>query len=137
MQVDKIAKNINLGLLFMFNGIVWWRQTPLKHPNDPLEVIWARSAINGQNVLKPVKGKWINLIFLELLFLLFFQRSEHMIKKLPSHLDQPVVTVRTKLGPMGPSKDLQGPPRTSRAPKRAFLGLWGYLYDPSTPIRKE
>ena len=62
----QIANNINFGSLFMFNGIVWWRQTPLKHPNDPLDVIWARSAKNGQNVLKPVKGKWINLMFLEL-----------------------------------------------------------------------
>ena len=31
---------------------------------------------------------------------------------------------------LGPSEDLQGPPRTSGAPKRAFLGLSGYLYDP-------
>ena len=52
---------------------------------------------------------------------------EHMIWMLPTQLDQPVA-VGTKLEPLGPSKDLQSPLRTPRAPKRAFLGLWGYLY---------
>ena len=41
---------------------------------------------------------------------------------LPTQLDQPVA-VETKSGSLGPSEDLQGPPRTSRAPKGPF---WAY-----------
>ena len=47
---------------------------------------------------------------------------EHMIWMLPTQLDQPVA-VETKSGSLGPSEDLQGPPRTSRALKGSF---WAY-----------
>ena len=57
------------------------------------------------------------------------KRPEHTIWMLPTQLDQPVA-VGTKSGSFVPSEDLQGPLRTSRAPKRAFLGLGGYLYGP-------
>ena len=50
------------------------------------------------------------------------KRPEHTIWMLPTQLDQPVA-VGTKSGSFVPSEDLQGPLRTSRAPKRAFLGL--------------
>ena len=51
---------------------------------------------------------------------------EHMIWMLPTQLDQPVA-VGTKLEPLGPSKDLQGPLRTPRAPQKGLFGPLGLL----------